>query len=46
MGGGMAWLTAAQHPDKVKKLVLLSSAGYDVANVSGKLFMFKPKSRK
>jgi pimeloyl-ACP methyl ester carboxylesterase len=44
MGGGMAWLTAAQHPDKVKKLVLLSSAGYDVANVSGKLVMFKYKS--
>jgi len=44
MGGGVAWIAAADHPDKVKKLVLLNSAGYDVANVSGKLTMFKYKS--
>ena len=44
MGGGIAWLTAADHPDKVRKLVLLNSAGYDVTNVSGKLTMFKYKS--
>jgi pimeloyl-ACP methyl ester carboxylesterase len=44
MGGGIAWLAAADHPDKVKKLVLLNSAGYDVSNVSGKLTMFKYKS--
>ena len=44
MGGGIAWLAAADHPDKVKKLVLLNSAGYDVANVAGKLTMFKYKS--
>jgi len=44
MGGGIAWLAAADHPDKVKKLVLLNSAGYDVANISGKLTMFKYKS--
>ena len=44
MGGGIAWMAAADHPDKVKKLVLLNSAGYDVANVAGKLTMFKFKS--
>ena len=44
MGGGIAWIAAADHPDKVKKLVLLNSAGYDVANVSGKLTMFRFKS--
>ncbi len=44
MGGGIAWIAAADHPDKVKKLVLLASAGYDVANISGKLTMFKYKS--
>ena len=44
MGGGVACIAAADHPDKVKKLVLLGSAGYDVANISGKLFMFKYKS--
>ncbi|MDB5281057.1 MAG: alpha/beta hydrolase [Bacteroidota bacterium] len=44
MGGGIAWLAAADHPTKVKKLILLNSAGYDVTNVSGKLTMFKYKS--
>jgi pimeloyl-ACP methyl ester carboxylesterase len=44
MGGGIAWIAAADHPDKVKKLVLLNSAGYDVANISGKLTIFKYKS--
>ncbi len=44
MGGGIAWIMAADHPDKVKKLILLGSAGYDVANISGKLTMFKYKS--
>ncbi|HWB62693.1 MAG TPA: alpha/beta hydrolase [Chitinophagales bacterium] len=44
MGGGIAWLAAADHPDKVRKLVLLNSAGYDVSNVSGKLTMFRFKS--
>ena len=43
MGGGIAWLAAADHPDKIKKLVLLNSAGYDVHNVSGKLTIFKYK---
>jgi pimeloyl-ACP methyl ester carboxylesterase len=44
MGGGMAWLMAAEHPQNVRKLVLLASAGYDVANVAGKLTMFKYKT--
>ena len=44
LGGGMAWIMAVDHPDKVKKLVLLNSAGYDVANVAGKLFFFRYKS--
>lgn len=44
MGGGMAWLMAAEHPGKVIKLVLLNSAGYDVASVAGKLTMFKYKT--
>ena len=44
MGGGIAWIAAADHPNNVKKLVLLNSAGYDVQNVSGKLTMFKYKS--
>lgn len=44
MGGGMSWLMAADHPDKVKKLVLLASAGYDVAQVANKLTIFKFKS--
>jgi pimeloyl-ACP methyl ester carboxylesterase len=44
MGGGIAWMAAADHPNNVKKLVLLNSAGYDVANISGKLTMFKYKS--
>ncbi len=37
MGGWMAWEIAADHPDKVKKLVLLSSAGYDMEKVAERL---------
>ena len=44
MGGGIAWLTAAKYPKRVKKLVLLASAGYDAANVAAKLTMVKYKS--
>ena len=44
MGGGIAWIAAADHPNNVKKMVLCNSAGYDVANISGKLTMFKYKS--
>jgi pimeloyl-ACP methyl ester carboxylesterase len=34
MGGMMAWGTAADHPDKVKKLVLIAAAGYDLEQTS------------
>jgi len=44
MGGGIAWLTAAQHPKRVKKLVLLCSAGYDAEKVAANLTMVKYKS--
>ena len=44
MGGGVAWMMAADHPDKVRKLVLLDAAGYDTKNVAGKLLMFRFKS--
>lgn len=44
LGGGMAWIMAGDHPDKVRKLVLLDAAGYDTKNISGKLAMFKFKS--
>src|SRR5688572_11255170 len=27
MGGGMTWMMAGEHPDKVRKIVLLNSAG-------------------
>jgi len=37
MGGWMAWEIAAAHSEKVKKLVLLSSAGYDMENVAKRL---------
>jgi len=40
MGGMMSWGVAADHPDKVKKLVLLSSAGYDLEKISGKVARF------
>ncbi|QQR98282.1 MAG: alpha/beta hydrolase [Sphingobacteriales bacterium] len=33
LGGLMAWNLTLQHPDKVKKLVLLNSAGYDMREV-------------
>ncbi len=34
MGGMMAWNAALQHSDKIKKLVLISSAGYDLQKVA------------
>ena len=37
MGGMMSWLLAVEHPDKVKKMVLLNSAGYDMENTRKKL---------
>ena len=40
MGGMMSWGTAADHPDKVKKLVLISSAGYDLEKISNKVARF------
>lgn len=33
LGGLIAWNCAVQHPDKVKKLVLLSPAGYELDKV-------------
>ncbi len=33
LGGLIAWNCAVQHPDKVKKLVLLSPAGYELDEV-------------
>jgi pimeloyl-ACP methyl ester carboxylesterase len=44
MGGGLTWLMAGDHPEKVKKIVLLDPAGYDTKNVASKLSMFKYKS--
>ncbi|MBX7227160.1 MAG: alpha/beta hydrolase [Chitinophagales bacterium] len=33
LGGAMAWQLAVHHPQKVQKLVLLASAGYDLEHV-------------
>lgn len=44
LGGAVTWMAAADHPDKVKKIVLLDPAGYDSEKVAGKLAMFKFKS--
>ena len=41
MGGGIAWLAAVDHPDRVIKLVLIGSGGYDAVNIASKLTMFK-----
>jgi pimeloyl-ACP methyl ester carboxylesterase len=40
MGGMMAWGTAADHPDRVKKLVLIDAAGYDLEKISNKVARF------
>jgi pimeloyl-ACP methyl ester carboxylesterase len=40
MGGMMAWGTAADHPDKVKKLVLLAAAGYDLEKITNNVARF------
>ncbi|MCW3126207.1 MAG: alpha/beta hydrolase [Bacteroidetes bacterium] len=34
MGGMMAWNAALQHTDKVKKLVLIGSAGYELEKIA------------
>jgi pimeloyl-ACP methyl ester carboxylesterase len=46
MGGGITWMMAGDHPDKVRKIVLLASAGYDTKAVANKLAMFKFQSVK
>lgn len=43
-GGAVTWMSALDHPDKVKKIVLLDPAGYDSEKVANKLAMFKFKS--
>lgn len=43
MGGMAAWALSVKHPEKVKKLVLLNSAGYDmeqVVKVATEVFRF------
>ena len=40
MGGGIAWRTALKYPDRVKKLILVDSAGY-VSSRSGLPFIMK-----
>lgn len=44
MGGAVTWGAAVDHPDKVRKIVLLDPAGYDSEKVAGGLAMFKFKS--
>lgn len=44
MGGAATWMTAIDHPDKVRKIVLLDPAGYDSKKIAGNLMMFKFKS--
>jgi len=44
MGGAVTWNLAIQRADIVQKIVLLNSAGYDVAKVANKLALFKFKS--
>lgn len=34
MGGMMSWNATLQHPDKVKKLVLIGSAGYELEKIA------------
>lgn len=41
MGGMVAWNMAALRPDKVQKLVLLASAGYDLEKVAKGLTIIK-----
>ena len=43
-GGAITWNMAIQQPELVQKIVLLNSAGYDVAKVAEKLAIFKFKS--
>lgn len=40
MGGGIAWMTAALRPDLITRLILLNSAGYDVANLARKVYPY------
>jgi pimeloyl-ACP methyl ester carboxylesterase len=44
MGGGLAWLAAIDHPERVRKLILLNSAGYDLHEMVKNLAIFKVKS--
>jgi pimeloyl-ACP methyl ester carboxylesterase len=44
MGGAVTWAAAVEHPEKVKKIVLLDAAGYDSEKIANKLAIFKFKS--
>ena len=44
MGGGIGWLSAGDHPDKITHLVLLGSAGYDPQKIAANLTMVRFKS--
>jgi len=40
MGGLVSWTTTHYHPQKVKKLILCASAGYDLEKIAGKAVWF------
>lgn len=40
MGGMVSWNATADHPEKVKKLVLLGSAGYELNEIANKVAFF------
>lgn len=44
MGGMVAWNMAAQAPEKVRKLVLLNSAGYDLEKTANGIMIIKYKA--
>lgn len=44
MGGMVSWMAAAENPTRIKKIVLLNSAGYDAAEAAAKLAIFRYKN--
>lgn len=44
MGGAVSWVLASAMPERVSQLVLLNSAGYNIAASANKMLVFKYKA--
>ena len=44
MGGAVSWTIASQRPEKISRMILLNSAGYEIEKAASKMLVFKYKT--